>query len=220
MARQKKSGSAPKRTKQKRTNVASRLPRSPQPLYTRCTAIWQAVKADTTHFASPYPPATQIEGDLGTLGTALQAAEGGDSAAKAAVLAAAQKVRQDFRQLREYVQGVLQGLPPEEVPPILAAILLYESMVGIRAPKPPLAIKQGLSGSVILYALAIVGALTYEWDLSADQGVTWTVFGKTGQAQITITGLTPGKVYYFRFNAFQRDGTSTEYVIAGPFMVK
>ena len=218
MARQRKSGSAPKRTK--RTNVASLLPRSPQPLYARCTAIWQAVKADTVHFTTPYPPAAQIEGDLTALGTALQTAEGGDSAAKAAVTPAAQKVRQDFRQLREYVQGVLQGLPPEEVPPILAAILLYESMVGIRAPKPPLAIKQGLSGSVILYALAILGALTYEWDLSADQGVTWTVFGKTGQAQITITGLTPGKVYYFRFNTFQRDGTSTEYVIAGPFMVK
>jgi len=220
MARQRKSGSAPKRTKQKRTNVASLLPRSPQPLYTRCTAIWQAVKADTVHFTTPYPPAAQIEGDLTALGTALQTAEGGDSAAKAAVVPAAQKVRQDFRQLREYVQGVLQGLPPEQVLPILVAILLYESKVGLRAPKPPLAIKQGTqSGSVILDALAVLGALTYQWEYTTDQA-TWTVFGRTGQAHVTIPGLTPGKVYYFRVNAFMRDATSTEYVIAGPFMVK
>ncbi len=218
MARQKKSGSAPKRTK--RTNVAALLPRSAQPLYARCTAIWQAVKADTVHFTTPYPPAAQIEGDLTALGAALQTAEGGDSAAKAAVTPAAQKVRQDFRQLREYVQGVLQAMPPEQAAPILAEILLYESRVGIRPPKPPLAIKQGTqSGSVILEALRVLGALTYQWESSSDQ-VNWSVFGRTGQAHVTIPGLTPGKVYYFRVSAFMRNATSTEYVYAGPFMVK
>ncbi len=180
--------------------------------------MWAAVKADTTHFPTPFPPGTQIEGHLGTLGTALQAGEGGNATAKAAIVTAASVVREDFRQLKAYVQGVLQGLPPEQVAPILAAILMYESRVGMRKPKPPLGIKQGASGSAILDALAILNAIFYEWSSSLDQ-VTWTIAGRSGQATFTIAGLTPGKTYWFRVTAFLRDGTTTEAIVAGPFMV-
>jgi hypothetical protein len=220
MTRQKKSGSAPKRRpRPKRTNVATHLPRAPRSLFTHCGASWAAVKADTGHFPSPFPPASQIEGNLGTLGTALQEAEGGDAAATASVVAADAKVREDFRQLKAYVQGVLQGLPPEEVAPVLASILMFESKVGTKKPKPPLGVQQGASGSVILDALAVPGALIYEWEQGLDQA-SFTPAGRTGQARLAVAGLTPGKQYWFRFSAFLRDGTTTDHVVAGPFMVK
>ena len=219
MTRQKKSGSAPKRTKQKRTNVATRLPKNPQALYTRCTAIWQAVKADTAHFASPYPPAAQVEGDLTTLGTALQAAEGGDSAAKAAVidrraegpsgLPAAPRVRAGGPAGPAAGGGAAD---PREHPDVREP----GRHAGAQAPAgdqagDALGQRDPERARDPRRAHVPVG-------VQRDQ-VNWTVFGRTGQAQVTIAGLTPGKVYYFRCNAFQRDGTSTEYVIAGPFMV-
>ncbi len=219
MARQRKSGSAPKRKpRPKRTNVALHLPTDDRAMYTRCSAMLAAVKADTQHFPAPFPAPAQIEGHLGTLGTALQEAEGGDPSAKAAALNAASKVREDFRQLKAYVQGVLQGMPPADVAPILAAIMMYESRVGVRKPKPPLGIKQGPSGSVVVDALAILDAVTYEWSFSLDLA-SWTIAGKSAQARFTVSGLTPGKTYWYRVTAFRRDGTTTEGIVAGPFMV-
>jgi len=84
------------------------------------------------------------------------------------------------------------------------------SLRGTRKPKPPLAVKQRMSGTVTVAALAILNALTYDWEWSVDQA-TWATT-TTGAANATLTGLTPGKTYYFRVRAFLRDGTETAYV--------
>jgi hypothetical protein len=41
----------------------------------------------------------------------------------------------------------------------------------------------------------------------------------TGQAHVLVTGLTPGKLYYFRVRAFLRDGSTTAYVQSVSLMV-
>jgi hypothetical protein len=61
---------------------------------------------------------------------------------------------------------------------------------------------------VILLAVAQTLTYTYEW--SVDQ-VTWQSM-TAGQARVTISGLTPGKLYWFRARAFLRDGTTTDPV--------
>ena len=68
-------------------------------------------------------------------------------------------------------------------------------------------------------ALAILGALTYEYECSTDQ-VTWTLGGKSGKTRFILEGLTPGKQDRFRTTAFLRDGTTTQPVVAGPLIVR
>jgi hypothetical protein len=81
----------------------------------------------------------------------------------------------------------------------------------VAAPFVPreLAVKHvtGVSGAVLCVAAAVAGALTYTFEYSLDQ-VTWSTGLQTGKVRGTITGLAPGKVYYFRFLAFKKDGTT------------
>jgi hypothetical protein len=207
----KKSG-VPKQKPPKLLTVALHLPADPKDLNTHCMVSWAAIKKDTAHFPAPSPPGPEVDADLAALALALTAAEGGNAAATAELKVAADKVKQDFHQLGRYVQGALRSGAIEDAPAILANILMYPSNVGQRKPKAPFAVVQPLgvaSGSVHAIALAVLSALTYGWESSLDQQ-TWTVT-TTGQARATLTGLTPGKTYYFRFRAFRRNGTLTDY---------
>lgn len=217
MAR-KKSG-APKKKKTKQLNLAAHLPADPQELETHCTVGWDAIKADTVHFgAKPFAQAAELDQDLKDLGSAITNAKNGGPPEKAVLEAADLKVRQTWHLLVKYVQSVLRNSPIEDVPPVLVNILMYESKVGQRKPKQPLAAKQGaVPGSVSLVALAILGALTYGWEWSLDE-TNWQST-TTGQAHVTLTGLTPEKVYYFRVRAFLRDNTTSAYTQTVHIMV-
>jgi hypothetical protein len=198
---------SPKKTKIPR--VALLLPVAFLALYVRCLAIWNAIKADTVHFPTPYPAASVVDGDLTGLATALQAAESGSPAETAALKSAAGKVRQTFEQLGKYVQSVVRAGAAEDAAALIASVLMYESKVGQRSPKPELAVKDTVtSGLVRLVALAIAGAVTYYWEVSVDQA-SWSAGAQSAKAQATIGGLTPGKEYYFRVHAFLRNGTTT-----------
>ncbi len=110
-----------------------------------------------------------------------------------------------------YAQKVLRALPVEQVPPILASVLLYASRTGKKGPKPPIQAKRAAtSGSAIVILLAMAQALTYTYEWSADL-VTWQSL-TAGRTRVTIAGLTPGKLYWFRARAFLRDGTTTDTV--------
>jgi len=206
MPRKKKAASAKKVITGPR--VAQRLPQDPEELYTHGSASWGAVKADTAHFASPNPPAAQMDGDLAALWSALQEAETGGPAATAALNAAAVKVHDDFEVLGKYVQSVLRTLPVEIALALLAEVLMYASNVGKRPPKQALAVKAGaVEGAVKLSALKVPGTILYTWQWSLDQ-VSWTTASQTPQTRTSISGLTAGKVYYFRFLTIKRDGTT------------
>jgi hypothetical protein len=74
------------------------------------------------------------------------------------------------------------------------------------AKKPPFAAKYGpVSGAVLLLALAVARNAMYWYEYSLDQK-TWTSVPQVMKASVTITGLTPGQVYYFRFRAQTRKG--------------
>ena len=104
-----KSGSSKKNTKGPR--IVLRLPRDAQGLYTRGLAVWSAIKADTTHFPTTYPPAAEVDADLQARGDALHAAEGGSPSAKAALSVAAEKVRQNLELLGKVVESVFRAGP-------------------------------------------------------------------------------------------------------------
>jgi hypothetical protein len=202
------SGAPKKMTKA--PSVALHLPRDAQGLYTRGQAIWNAIKADTAGFPNPYPPAAEVEADLAGLGAALQTAEGGGPIAKAALRVAANKGRQTLDLLGKYVQSVVRAGPAEDAPAIITNVLMFESAVGKRSPKPELEARDGMaSGTVQLIARAVGSAVAYFWEVSLDQE-TWAAGAQTAQARSTITGLTPDKVYSFRFRALIREGMMTD----------
>ena len=164
----KKSG-VPKQKPPKEVIVATHLSDDPHALYTHVAAGWAAIKADTAQFPSPIPPGAQIDAALATLLAALQAVEGGTEADKRALTSAATKVRDLWNQLALYVQGVVRTLSPSDVPAVLASVLMYVSLVGTRKPKPAMAVTHADSaGSVNIVALAVVNALTYDWEWSLD----------------------------------------------------
>jgi hypothetical protein len=74
-------------------------------------------------------------------------------------------------------------------------------------PKPVLGVLPGrVSGSVRLVVKAVAKVASYQWQLSKDAGKTWLDLPKTLQAKTTVTQLTPGMTYGFRFRALTRRG--------------
>src|SRR6185312_1221122 len=124
------------------------------------------------------------------------------------------KLRRGLAQLALYADGVIRKGPIADAPALISAVQMYESKVGQRPPKPPLAAADGpLSGMVKLIALAMVDVTAYFWEWSLDQ-LTWTVGAQTTKARAMLSGLTAGKVYYFRVRGLKRGDTLTPY--AGP----
>ena len=190
--------------------IAEHLPRDPDELLNQVTAGWTAMKADPTHFPSP-PETTAMDTAITNLGTALKAVPNGSPTETAAVTAAATSVRDLWGLNARYAQTVLRTLPVEQVPPILKSVLLYASQRGKKGPKPPIQAKRAAtSGSAIVILLAVAQTLTYTYQWSLDQ-VTWQSM-TSGHTRVTISGLTPGKLYWFRAVAFLRNGTTTDPV--------
>jgi hypothetical protein len=197
--------------------ITENLPEDDRQLYDHCNAGWTAAKEDTQHFPS-LPNVAAMDQGLKNLRSTLDAAPNGGTVEKEAVKTAATVVRSLWGQFAAYAETALRSLPVEATPPILASVMLYKSNRGRHKPKPPLAAKHGAtSGTAIVTALAILRALTYTFEWSSDQ-VNWSA-QTTGKAKIALSGLTPGKTYWFRVRAFLRDGTTTDYVPAVSLIV-
>ena len=190
--------------------IAEHLPRDATDLYNHVDAGWTAMKADTAHFPSP-PATSEMDTAVANLGAALKAVPNGTATDTAAVKAAATVVRELWGLNARYAQKVLRALPVEQIPPILANVLLYPSQIGKKGPKPPIQAKRATtSGSAIVILLAVANTLTYTYEWSLDQ-VTWQSM-TSGHARVTIAGLLSGKLYWFRARAFLRNGTTTDPV--------
>jgi hypothetical protein len=107
--------------------------------------------------------------------------------------------------LKGYVQGVA-----DENPDFAAAIIESAGLsVAARGnkPKAALGVLPGrVSGSVRLAVKAVAKVASYEWQRSKDAGKTWLDLPRTLQAKTTVSELTPGVTYGFRFRAVTRRG--------------
>ncbi len=149
--------------------IAEHLPTDPAALGYHVGAGWTAMKADTTHFPSP-PETATLDTALTNLGNALNAVPNGGKTETATVKATATVVRELWGSNARYAQKVLRTLPVEQVPPILANVLLYRSQTGKKKPKPPIQARRGAtSGSALVILLAVARKLTYTYQWSADQ---------------------------------------------------
>jgi hypothetical protein len=192
--------------------VIPNLPTDAGDLYNHCTASLAAFNANSKVWVNLYPSATVAGGYLATLGTALAAPPG--PGATEAVNAAAEKVRQNWHLLAKYAQGIVRSGDIEDAGTLVASVLMALSNVGKRRPQPPLAAKPvgtpPTPGTVLLVAVRIPDALSYTFQWSLD-GQTWSSV-TWGKVRYTLAGLTSGKLYYFRVQAFLRNGTTTSFV--------
>jgi len=120
-----------------------------------------------------------------------------------------EEAKRKYRHLVDYVQSIVETLG------YLDALAAAES-IGFALRKPPTRNKQAfevrngrVSGEVELIAKAVAYLAMYYWEMSEDEE-HWTALPETHQASTTVSGLTPGKVYYFRFRTQKRRGGKSD----------
>lgn len=111
-----------------------------------------------------------------------------------------------IRPIHLHVQMAVSAAPSAAVAAAMAGSV---GMSLRKAGKPTKAELQALMGpglgNVSLIAKAAAAYATYYWQFSED-GVSWTSVPETIKARTVISGLTPARIYYFRFRALTRDG--------------
>jgi hypothetical protein len=163
------------------------------------------------NFPTPTPTLAAISAALAAFVTA-EAAMGvskgvkGDRTTKRTELVAL------LKHLRDYVQQICESN-------MANAAAIAES-AGMRLKDLTIPVKEAftvtqglLSGSVDCEVRAPGIPTTYYWSFSVDQKI-WSNAPDSMTAKVTITGLTPGQLYYFRYRTMTRKGTSdfSQYV--------
>ncbi len=179
-----------------------------------------AADSDTTHFKRPVAESVQCRTDLGILRAKILVATTRASGAVEARQTQLNVVHQDFGRVVSVIQQVADTLPHDGAAELITSMMLTVSKRGsVHAPKPELAVKQGaLPGTVNLVALALGRKVMYAFEYSLDQK-SWTAVPNVQVAHTTVTGLTPGQVYYFRFSALVKN-TPRPYSQIVSFLVK
>ena len=157
------------------------------------------------YYAAPNPTGAALTAAGEGIAAANATAKNGGSAAVAARDAKRKEAEGLVDQLVTYVQVNVNANAGDAA---TATAMITSSGLSVhkrtKPNKPGLAAKWGsLSGEVLLVALAVGHGAAYMWDFSLDQKV-WTSVPQTMKATTTISGLTPGQVYYFRVHAQTR----------------
>ena len=182
--------------------------------------VTSVIKALQGHpkLTSPNPPVPKMQADL----DALQAAQ---TLARTRVPGAVQArdekeatVRQNMEQFGAYLQNQCDALPIDE-----AIALIHSVMLHVRAKssavKQNLTAKQGgLLGTAKLRCRSQGDNTIYYWQFSLD-GQNWSNAPETHRADTTISGLSAGHIYYFRF-AWRRYGQQGDYSQSVSLLVK
>lgn len=155
------------------------------------------------YFPSPTPALAAVTAHIDALNAAQVAMQsqrsiGARNAAYAVVLA-------DLHALKAYVQQVADANP------VNAPSIIISAGFAVKRPtsrhKPSFEVRQGdVSGLARLLARSLGKRVVYFWQLSEDDKQTWKMLPETLAAETSVSGLTPGKTYYFRFRVTTKDG--------------
>jgi hypothetical protein len=189
--------------------AVARPPRKRGSFSVYCHNIGAKLKGNTA-LSSPPISLDVYEQDLAAYDTAETTAKDKAPAALADRDAKALKVYQNVRHIVDYVQGVadIQASPADAIAVILSAGLQVKRS-STRKKRELDAKYTGISGQVQLLALVIAGAGAYYWEFSLDMK-SWSTAPETTASSTTVSGLTPGQLYYFRFRALTNKG-KTDY---------
>jgi len=177
-------------------------PRAGPPLLLFGQTVAQKV---TAGFNPPPPSLAELNAALPVYATALQNAKTQKGTANA-VVEARQGVVTALDHVRNDIEAIAQKLPPDQGKSTIERAGLKAKKVAVRS-KPALAATYaGVSGAVLLVALAVSKYAMYFWQVSTDQ-THWTDCPSSNtKSKTVVVGLTPGTLYYFRFRAQTRKG--------------
>jgi hypothetical protein len=184
--------------------VIKKLPRTAGAILTKAHHIATSMQHNLYFPRPPVPIATFLE-HIATAEAAQAAMRTRLNTARTDRNAKLAVVLRDLDQLAIYVQQVASKYPPEERLAIVASAGM--EVQGYRkAGKATFRVTPGrTSGSVILDALHPGIVASFDWQYSAD-GKRWIDAPSTTQSKTTISGLTPGATYHFRYRALTHAG--------------
>jgi hypothetical protein len=187
-----------------RVLVALKAPKTAPELLVLARTIVEAMRGNAW-FPAPVPSLATVQAAIDRLEEAEAAALSMAVGLKQARNSARAALVSLLHRLRAYVQGVADE-NPDSAGSIIEGAALSVAARNDKAKAPLAVLRGGVSGSVRLVAKAVAKVASYEWQQSMDAGKTWVDLPKTLQAKITVSGLTPGMTYGFRFRAITRPG--------------
>lgn len=159
-----------------------------------------------TNNAPTTPTLAVFATDLNNLEACETAAATRATGAVAARNAALITVEKDFKHIGAFVQQTCDANPGSEEAIATSAGLELKTRGG-----PPASVFRAEygdnSGTIVLHAPHVADGMSNYWESSMDQK-TWVSYPETVKGTITITGLTPGTIYYFRHKVLARSGMS------------
>jgi hypothetical protein len=161
-----------------------------------------AANAHPDLFSNPpyIPPLTTA---LATLATANTNAVDGGSVALANVVTAAQEVRNLLSQHAGWVQRLANNATPEQGALLITTAAFSLRKTPVRVKKEAGASNTKVSGVVAVRVVTVANALLYFWEMCSDQK-SWTKALDTEHTTGTVSGLTAGQTYLFRYRAYVR----------------
>jgi hypothetical protein len=161
---------------------------------------------NTPLLANSNPTVAAMTADNNTL-RAKQAARGTGPAAINARDDALKQVKKNAENFRIFTQQVADANPSQAATIITSAAMFVKKVV-VRQ-KPDFAVVEGLtSGTATANVKSRGRGATYFWSFSSD-GKVWVALAlPTRKATATFTNLTPGTLYYFRFQVLTKTGMS------------
>jgi hypothetical protein len=161
---------------------------------------------NNAYFATPSPALATVTAAI----TALEAVEASMATTKGLVgqrTAKKKALIALLKQLRDFVRITAEN-DPDNAAAIVASAGMRLKNIHLRV-KALFTVTQGLSGSVICDVKSAGRPATYYWSFSLDQK-TWTSAPDSLKSKVTISGLTVGQIYYFRYGYHDQ-----AYVYAG-----
>ena len=159
------------------------------------------------YFPKPVPSLAKVNDAIDALHEAEVVSQSGTRGTKKVRDEARTKLTSLLNRLKAYVQGVADDDPDH------AASIIESAGMSVQ-PKGPqakqlLAARRGpVQGTVVLAVKAAAKVASYQWQMSEDGGSTWADLPVTLQAKTEVSGLVPGRTYWFRHRALTRGGTS------------
>jgi hypothetical protein len=159
------------------------------------------------YFTNTTPTIASIDAQADKLAVANGLARGKGPGLVADRDAKRKNLEEDLDHLLDYVRATIKASGADAATAITMILSTgFSVRKTARPPKAPLAARYGrVSGEVLLVALAVAHSAMYFWELSSDLKV-WSSIPETMRANTTVSGLTAGQVYYFRFRAHTRKG--------------
>lgn len=159
------------------------------------------------NFPNPTPTLLWLAAQAEALAQAHAKAKGKGPGLAADRNAKMRDLKGDLDVLIVYVLGVIKAQGWDAA---TATAMILSTGLSIRksskSSKAKFAVKHGsFSGEVLLVARAAAHSATYYFEYSSDQ-TSFTSLAATMRANTTMSGLTPGQVYFFRFRALTRKG--------------